>query len=397
MSGTTHAAWRTLALLVLLAPLTLGALSAAAAEPEAQQGDLERLRRAIEASRERVGLYEREERGLLEALDAIEESAELLQAEVARARRRARNARDELVRTEEQARDVAARLGTLEAAMGARARALYRAGELGAIPLLFSAGDLREFLGRVQALRLLLVHDGELLERHRRESARLLEARTLAARAADESRRAERTLGERSRQLDAERERKRRLVLERKHSRARERSALAELETAGRALEEAVAALPAERVAAFRPEGGSFARLRGRLAPPVDAPVLRGFGRVVDDASRTATLRKGLEYGAAAGTPVRAVAAGRVRYAGRFRGYGKTVILDHGDDYFSVSSHLSATRVSVGDAVAAGDVIGEVGDTGSLEGPQLYFELRRGAEALDPSAWLAAGDSARKR
>jgi septal ring factor EnvC (AmiA/AmiB activator) len=42
-------------------------------------------------------------------------------------------------------------------------------------------------------------------------------------------------------------------------------------------------------------------------------------------------------------------------------------------------------------------VIGEVGDTGSLEGPQLYFELRRGAEALDPSAWLAAGDSARKR
>lgn len=380
----------------VVAALLLTALPAAAAQP-GEEGDLERLRHAIEASRERVALYEREERGLLEALEAIEESAELLQSEVARARSRARSARAELTRTEQEAKSLAARLTRLEIAMGARARALYQAGELGAIPLLFSAGDLREFLGRVQALRLLLVHDAELLERHQRASASLLEARTLAARAAEDSRVAERTLTERSRQLDAERERKRVLVVDRKRSRARERSALAELETAGRALEEAVAALPAEPLADFQPEAGSFEGLRGRLRAPVEAPIARGFGRVVDDASLTTTFRKGVEYDAPAGAPVRAVAAGRVRYAGRFRGYGKTVILDHGDGYFSVSSHLEWTRVSVGDAVAAGDEIGAVGDTGSLQGPQLYFELRRGAEALDPSEWLSAGDSARRR
>jgi septal ring factor EnvC (AmiA/AmiB activator) len=362
-----------------------------------EQGDLERLRLAIEASRERVALYEREERGLLDALDALEQSAELLQQEVARARRRAATARAALARADADAKAIAARLAKLEVAMGARARALYEAGELGAIPLIFSAGDLRDFLGRVQTLRLLLAHDNELLARHRRTSASLLETRAAAARAADESRAAAALLLERSKQLEEERERKRALVLDRKNSRTRERAALGELETAGRALEEAVAALPAHPLAAFAPSGGSFASLRGRLPSPVDAPVARGFGRVVDSETLTATFRKGLEYAAPSGAPVRAVAPGRVRYAGRFRGYGKTVILDHGDGYFTVSAHLADTRVAVGDLVGGGDEIGEVGDTGSLEGPLLYFELRRGGDALDPRDWLAAGGAAGRR
>jgi septal ring factor EnvC (AmiA/AmiB activator) len=82
-----------------------------------------------------------------------------------------------------------------------------------------------------------------------------------------------------------------------------------------------------------------------------------------------------------------------VRFAGWFRGFGRIVILDHGDDYFSVSGHLSEMAVAVGDRVGRGAVIGAVGDTGSLSGPQLYFEIRRGGEALDPREWLRSGNS----
>jgi septal ring factor EnvC (AmiA/AmiB activator) len=381
---------------LLVCAAALCAAAAARAQSGEEEGDLERLRRAIEASRERVALYEREERGLLEALDAIEESAELLERDTLRAQRRAKSAREELARSETAAREVALRLAQLERAMGARARALYRAGELGAIPLLFSAGDLREFLSRVQALRLLLVHDAELLARHRKASQSLLARRSAASRAAEQSRAAHALLEQRYAQLAEERERKRQLVYQRKHSRSRERAALAELEIAGRALEEAVAALPARPLAAPARPGAGFAARRGRLPAPVDAPIAQGFGRVVDDESRTATLRKGVEFAAPQGAPVRAVADGGVRYAGRFRGYGKTVILDHGDGYFSVSAHLAETRVAVGQSVAAGDEIGSVGDTGSLAGPLLYFELRRGGEALDPRGWLAGGSAARR-
>jgi septal ring factor EnvC (AmiA/AmiB activator) len=78
-----------------------------------------------------------------------------------------------------------------------------------------------------------------------------------------------------------------------------------------------------------------------------------------------------------------------VRFAGWFRGYGRMVIVDHGDRFFTVSGHLDTVRVEAGAAVAPGEPIGTVGDTGSLSGPRLYFEIREGSEAVDPLAWLA--------
>jgi septal ring factor EnvC (AmiA/AmiB activator) len=64
------------------------------------------------------------------------------------------------------------------------------------------------------------------------------------------------------------------------------------------------------------------------------------------------------------------------------------VILDHGSGYYTVSGHLAELRVGVGDGVERGAQIGSVGDSGSLSGPRLYFEIRRGAEPLDPREWL---------
>lgn len=117
------------------------------------------------------------------------------------------------------------------------------------------------------------------------------------------------------------------------------------------------------------------------------------FGRVVDAEFFTETYRTGVVFGAEQGAPVRAVAAGRVRYAGWFRGFGRLVIIAHGDSYFTVSGHLSEMFVAVGDRVSAGDTIGAVGDTGSLTGPQLYFEIRLGGDPLDPGEWLRGVDS----
>lgn len=370
------------------------AVAVCLAAPSAGQvdADLERVREAIQESRERVATYEREERGLLEALEAIERSEALLRREAERARRRAREARDALVRAEADAEEIQARLVGLERAMAARANALYRAGELGAVRLVFSAGDLRGFFRRVQTLRRLLRHDTELVARHREQSRALAAARTRASEADAAARAAEAELSERTRELAAERERKRVLVGRMRRSRTRERRALAELEVAARALEETVAAWGGDAAAPAPAslDGRSFASLQGELPPPLEGGRLRGsFGRVVDPESRTATFRKGLTWEAPLGEPVRAVAPGRVRFAGPFRGYGNTVIVDHGGGFFTVSSHLERIDVQLGGAVAAGDLLGAVGDSGSLSGPKLYFEVRRGGEALDPEAWLA--------
>ncbi|HZH03733.1 MAG TPA: peptidoglycan DD-metalloendopeptidase family protein, partial [Myxococcaceae bacterium] len=92
---------------------------------------------------------------------------------------------------------------------------------------------------------------------------------------------------------------------------------------------------------------------------------------------------------------VRAVAAGTVVFAGWMRGYGNLLIVDHGGGYHTLMAHLSDFKRAVGEPVEPGAVVGAVGDTASLKGAYLYFELRRGGQAVDPAPWLSEAASAR--
>jgi murein DD-endopeptidase MepM/ murein hydrolase activator NlpD len=127
------------------------------------------------------------------------------------------------------------------------------------------------------------------------------------------------------------------------------------------------------------PQGG-FAGARGRLLFPV-------VGRAeVRPAHRDGVDGPGVEVRAPAGSVVRAVFGGRVSFADRFGAYGRIVILDHGDHYYTVSGNLDAIDVKIGQEVTAGDRVGTVGDDG--QGSMLYFEVRRGSQAIPPGPWL---------
>ena len=126
--------------------------------------------------------------------------------------------------------------------------------------------------------------------------------------------------------------------------------------------------------------GGGFATSRGRLLFP-----LAGRSEV-RPAKREGTDGPGLEIKSTLGAAVRAVFGGRVAFADRYGPYGRLVILDHGDHYYTVSGNLAAMDVKVGDEVSAGERVGTVGDEG--RGAMLYFEIRHGTETLPPSGWL---------
>lgn len=372
-----------------LAPWVALALALAAPAAADRRSDLDALRDAIAESRKRVGDYEREERSVLEVLESLDRTAELLARELATARREAAEAGTELARIEREAAELERRLRATERAMSNRAVALYRAGDLGTVRMLFSADGLPEFLSRVSSLRVLLEHDADLLARHQAESRALEAARVRYAQSAERLVVAESELATRQQEIGAERSRRRRVVTRLHSNRARERAALVELEKAAQALEETLVSLGATSPAPGREIAGPpFLSLRRRLDPPVDAPIVHRFGREVDAEFLTQTFHSGVVFDAPLGTPVDAVAAGAVRFAGWFRGYGRMVILDHADGYFTVSGHLDHVGVEVGDVVAARQAIGSVGETGSLFGPRLYFEIRQGAQAQDPADWL---------
>jgi murein DD-endopeptidase MepM/ murein hydrolase activator NlpD len=125
---------------------------------------------------------------------------------------------------------------------------------------------------------------------------------------------------------------------------------------------------------------GGFQTAKGRLLFPV-------LGRAeVRAAHREGTDGPGLEVHAPQGAVVRAVYSGRVAFADRYGPYGRIVIVDHGEHYFTVNGNLASVDVKVGDDLGAGDRVGTVGDDG--QGAMLYFEIRHGAETIPPGAWL---------
>lgn len=97
----------------------------------------------------------------------------------------------------------------------------------------------------------------------------------------------------------------------------------------------------------------------------------------------------GIGIAAAVGTPIHAVEAGRVRLVGQFGTYGLTVVIEHGNGYYSIYSHLNSATVKLGADITKGQTIGGVGGQNSDYGPHLHFEIRGENQiALDPADWL---------
>jgi septal ring factor EnvC (AmiA/AmiB activator) len=134
--------------------------------------------------------------------------------------------------------------------------------------------------------------------------------------------------------------------------------------------------------------GGPFNQARGKLPWPVDGRLLARYGTPRGDDARTKW--DGVMIGAAAGSQVRAVYAGRVVFADWLRGAGLLVIVDHGNGYLSLYGHNQSLLKDAGDIVKAGEAIATVGSSGGQEQPGLYFAIRQQGRPSDPAQWCRA-------
>jgi septal ring factor EnvC (AmiA/AmiB activator) len=142
------------------------------------------------------------------------------------------------------------------------------------------------------------------------------------------------------------------------------------------------------------PSATRFARLRGKLVLPVQGPIGSRYGaaRLTEEgqAQAGAPAWKGLFIRASAGSPVHAVASGRVVFADWLRGFGNLLILDHGEGFLSVYANNETLLHSVGDQITADEVIASVGNTGGNAQSGLYFEMRYQGRPFDPLSWAVA-------
>jgi len=166
---------------------------------------------------------------------------------------------------------------------------------------------------------------------------------------------------------------------------ADDESRLAELREAEAELEELLERL-ADALADIAPETEvmPFDQQRGSLPMPVNARVKAGFS----DARGRDVAWQGWLIEADEGTPVQAVAWGRVAYADWLRGYGMMIIIDHGDGWMTLYGQNRSLTASVGDWVAPGEIIALAGDSGGGDTPGLYFQIRQDGRPVDPAGWM---------
>ncbi len=368
--------------LLLVLGLCASTALAAAPAPVPEEKEQAALRERLAAQRATLALVEAKKLSVLEGVELMQEMA-------AFSRRRVRSLEGDLavfrrrVLLAEREQAVLAEALTQQLRrLSPRLRTLYRLMRRRPLEVLLSAEDFAALVWRARALEASMSGDLELLRtvqrvaRLQRQSIRELERlqASLAARMA--------FLQEQERLARMQQEGLEEVVGTLAGEAELARRAVRELEQADAELTRVVKDLKE------LPATSGFGALRGKLPRPVQGVVEVGFGKVINPRFNTVTVQKGLDIRAAPGTPVQAVAEGTVAYAGSLRGYGKLLILDHGDGYHTLMAHLSAILPELGAMVFPGDVVGEVGDTGSLKGAYLYFEVRKGGQAVDPAQWL---------
>jgi murein DD-endopeptidase MepM/ murein hydrolase activator NlpD len=126
----------------------------------------------------------------------------------------------------------------------------------------------------------------------------------------------------------------------------------------------------------------------GQLGFPSDAPVTSAFGMRIHPILGYQRFHAGIDFGAAYGSTIQAADSGTVIFAGWYGGYGRAVIIDHGNSLTTLYGHTSQIYVTEGETVARGQAIAAVGSTGFSTGPHLHFEVRLNGEPVNPLNYL---------
>jgi septal ring factor EnvC (AmiA/AmiB activator) len=376
--------------MLLLATLALPAAGWAQDSLEvAKQRELEETRRQARETRELARKLKGRETQALGQLRRTDRELALTRNRLRSLTRRRQNLGQQLELTRTDLQHSIQSLSGARARLRLRLRSLYKFGPAREMEILLSRQSFAQLLARWDFLQMVAEQDRQLMEevRGRKEEVEALEDR-LQGHLSQIERTTRQTTGQNERLARLRTQRQTQVSSIQTQRQAYEEAA-AELEQTARSLQRLLVQLEQKRKAAPQPYSGSFARGEGSLDWPVRGRLVGRFGPETHPRFGTTINNNGVDIAAQLGTPVRAVAKGRVEFTNDdYASYGPIVILNHGDGFFTLYAHLSEILVSTGQEVTAGQIVGRVGDTGSLKGPILHFEVRKGGTALNPEDWL---------
>ena len=275
--------------------------------------------------------------------------------------------------------------------VASRMVALYKLRWLGTFHVLASADSLHELLQRKTAIERILTYDQKVIQELTINRMNLKTVQSQLEAQRDTKRRRVAEYQKQIEQMAIERRKRTKLLDHVRKEKSTHLAAIESLIKAATNLDEKMKNLSARPNAKAQQDFAAsqpFRTYKGLLKMPVKGKIVSLFGKFKNTQYNVSNFRSGIEIQTERGEPIQAVYAGKILYADWFKGYGNMIIIDHGDNYYTVYAHIEETFKTAGDLVEIGEVMATVGDTGSITGSKLYFEVRHHGKPLDPMQWL---------
>ena len=346
--------------------------------------ELEEVQERMDKEQRKIRKSEKRERSILGDLDTIDREMARIRSKVRTLSRQERILKGKIEDSETKLRDIRKQRGKTAERLSMRSAALYKAGHLSYLKVMLSSAGIEDLERRSYYLKKLAENDSGLFqlstELYHNEKGQVEALRSAKASLVS-------TLRDQEESIDVLARKKRDkdlLLAAARDKKEKHTTLLQELEASASHLKKLLEALQLQA----KTGESAFPTLKGSLKRPVSGKIVKSYGRNRTGRFNTYTLSSGITIQSAEGTPIRSVYGGKVIFADWFSGYGRIIIIDHGGGFYTLYGHLLELKAETGHQVEADEVIGLVGDSGSLEGPALYFEIRHHGRPIDPGPWF---------
>lgn len=287
-----------------------------------------------------------------------------------------------------------------------RLASLYKAGELGALRMFFSAESFPQLAENIRYMRSILENDKRIFVEYNDKINQLKSLKSELEHDAVKKERIKSGIELKKSEIEAEKSKKATLLGKVRQDRKSYEVSLKELQANASRLQAMMNRLEARsrrKLSSRHEKAGvkqkpiaelppvpdrGFASQKGRMNLPVRGQIVESYGKHKHPDFNSFTFSKGLSIAASSGTEIKSIYEGTVIFADYFKGFGNMIILDHGGGYFSLYAHASRLAKKVGAEVAKHETIGNVGDVDSSKGSMLYFEIRHQGKPVDPVGWV---------
>ncbi len=370
--------------LILLLAIYFALFSAAVSAGDPGE-EYKKIQEEIETHKEKIEKAERLESSILEELDRTNRALNEIKTELKKYRTKRKAIENDVHTVRTEISGNRKKLARQSEWLKRKLRNMQRYGYSGDVILLLSASeDIPQLLRRWRYIKELALFDHRMLEEYKAVLKNLAKQEDRLKTLHADLKKNEEEIENNERVLSEKKMEKEMLLSSVRKEKNSYEEMLKELRETSKRLLEIIK--QTEEADSYASKG--FHNLKGRLPWPVKGKIIIPYGAQKDPQFNTPVFRNGIHIKAEEDSAAKAVYGGKVVFAEWFKGYGQLIILSHGDGYHTLYANLEEIFYKVGDIIKGRQVIGKVGESGTLSSPGLYFELRYKGKPLDPQQWL---------